>query len=392
MQGSSERTDYLPSLDGWRAIAILSVILFHDWSHGSDRLTDFMHLYGSNGVDLFFAISGILICSRLLAEERMNGFISLRSFYIRRMFRIFPAAWAFLLFCVLLTLLRQIPEDAGGLLTSLLMVRNFWVRYAGDIDSTWYTIHFWSLSVEEHFYLILPGLLVFFSPRKRPLILGAMACVSIIWMEALLHFRYLQVPGFPLRSDFRMAALMIPAFFAVLLSRENIRDLATRWLPPWAIILIFTGCELLAQRSTSAKLATLSALIIPIGFPLIVISTMLRPRAMITRILEFPPLRFIGRISYSLYLWQQLFFLMQHHGASYPMSVTQLFPLNYLCSLACALGSYYLIEKPAIRFGRGLVRRKIAGRESPKINVPGEGFGVDPSLSFSVLPRHERDN
>jgi peptidoglycan/LPS O-acetylase OafA/YrhL len=91
--------------------------------------------------------------------------------------------------------------------------------------------------------------------------------------------------------------------------------------------------------------------VIAIGFPLFTISTMLHPGSVSCRILELPLLRFIGRISFSLYLWQQLFFPDQHTPASWPMSTLQIFPFNYLAAFACAVASYYLVERPLIRVG-----------------------------------------
>src|SRR5438309_1226291 len=87
----------IPSLDGWRAIAVFSVIAYHDQVHHIGILSNSLwHEYGRLGVDLFFAISGMLICTRLLEEEAALGQISLKGFYIRRFFRILPPAFAYL--------------------------------------------------------------------------------------------------------------------------------------------------------------------------------------------------------------------------------------------------------------------------------------------------------
>ena len=97
-KGSRIRSGYLPTLDGWRAIAIAGVLLDHATS-GFHRQASWYPLLrtGPNGVSLFFAISGFLICSRLLEEEQLFGSISLKGFYIRRACRIFPAALTYLL-------------------------------------------------------------------------------------------------------------------------------------------------------------------------------------------------------------------------------------------------------------------------------------------------------
>jgi peptidoglycan/LPS O-acetylase OafA/YrhL len=344
-------TGYLPSLDGLRALAILSVIAFHDQVRELGPISNnWVHRFGYLGVDLFFAISGVLICSRLLEEERSTGYISLRGFYIRRFFRIFPAAWLFLISYLILSLCNQLPRDFGGIITAFLMVRNFWVGIAGDIPRTWYTIHFWSLSVEEHFYLILPALLVF-TRKGRVWVLAMLSFMAMTWIMIVEHYPFLQAPNYELRTDIRIDALLIPALFATLLAVPHIRAQAVRWLRPWVVCLVFAGLAIFITNSSSRFIGGTFIFVIAVGFPLFVISTMLHPGSISCRILELPFLRFIGRISFSLYLWQQLFFPDQHTPASWPLSILQIFPFNYFAAFACSIASYYFIERPLIRIG-----------------------------------------
>ncbi len=363
MRGRDKRSGYLPSLDGWRAIAILSVICYHDRVHQLWIFsTSLIHQYGDLGVDLFFAISGVLICSRLLEEERVTGGISLKGFYIRRFFRICPPAWLYLIAYVLLSLFHLLPVDVGGVLASFLMVRNFWVGVAGDTPRTWYTIHFWSLSVEEHFYLLLPSLLIFVK-RRRAVLLGALSVAVMLWVTLVTHFTALQKTGIVLRTDMRIHALLIPAMFAVLLTRQKVRAFVTRWLHPWVGVLLFVAVFTLLTRTHVHLLSLATMFVIPVGFPLLVISTMLHPKSIACRVLEWWPLRFVGHISYSLYLWQQMFFAGGRAPAAWPLSVLQIFPLNYLAAFACATASYYLIEKPLIRVGHRVAHPATPGRE-----------------------------
>ena len=338
---------YLPALDGWRAIAIFAVIQFHDGLYQlgpfSNRL---LHTWGYLGVDLFFAISGFLICSRLLDEQRRKGAISLRGFYIRRSFRIMPAAWLFLGVCALLSLANILPRDWGGLVASLLMVRNFWVAHAGDTPAHWYTIHFWSLSVEEHFYLLLPGLLVLLARKRQLLVTGIFAASTTLWTLAIYRYPQLQAPDVWLRTDERLCQLMVPAFFAILLTRESVRDAVMRLLRPWVAFVFVLLTSVIALR-----IRTIGPLAIIIGFPLVVISTVYHPQSWTTRVLEMSWLKYIGRISYSLYLWQELFFIMGHDRAGSPLSVLQYAPFSYLAAFAMAVASFYLIEKPMIKIG-----------------------------------------
>lgn len=347
VEGARPKQGYLPALDGWRAVAIFAVMQYHG---GIYRLGWFsnrwLHEQGFLGVDLFFAISGFLICSRLMDEDRRRGSISLRGFYIRRSFRIMPAAWLYLAVYSLLALANVLPRDWGGLLSSLLMVRNFWAVHVGDAPTFWYTIHFWSLSVEEHFYLLLPGLLVLVPRGKRLAATGVVSVLSTIWTLAIYHFAALQTREVWLRTDERLCQLMVPAFLAIFLTNKNARDAVGRWLHPWVAFLFVALASV-----TGNYIHTLHLLAIIIGFPLIVISTVYHPQSWTTRILELPWLRFIGRVSYSLYLWQQMFFFLGHQQAAWPLSVLQHSPLSYLAALTLAVLSYQFIERPLIKIG-----------------------------------------
>jgi peptidoglycan/LPS O-acetylase OafA/YrhL len=104
------RSGYLATLDGWRAIAVLFVIFYHDGLRSFGPLsTQWIQDHGVLGVDIFFGISGLLICSRMLDEESTEGSISLKKFYIRRAFRIFPPALFYLIVLAILGFLGILP-------------------------------------------------------------------------------------------------------------------------------------------------------------------------------------------------------------------------------------------------------------------------------------------
>ena len=166
-------SSYLPTLDGWRAIAISSVLVCHSLHfYGSPELVppqwrlvnDVLARLGTFGVALFFAISGYLICTLLLVEREKTGQISLRSFYIRRVFRIIPPAFVYLGVLALLAAWGLIQLQRGELTSAALFYSNYWT------GKSWFTTHFWSLSLEEHFYMLWPGLLSLLGP------IGAGAC------------------------------------------------------------------------------------------------------------------------------------------------------------------------------------------------------------------------
>src|SRR5258708_37016781 len=123
---------YLPTLDGWRAIAILGVIICHGTTaifgpggtYVNSRVFDLTR-YGALGVDIFFGISGFLICTRLLQEEQQLGRISLKRFYIRRGFRILPPYLLYLVVLAILGALGAVTLRGFDLLACLFLFRNY---------------------------------------------------------------------------------------------------------------------------------------------------------------------------------------------------------------------------------------------------------------------------
>jgi peptidoglycan/LPS O-acetylase OafA/YrhL len=344
-----KRSDYLPSLDGWRTVAILWVLAAHNqpWQWGVLG-NGWLRSRGDHGVQLFFALSGLLICTRLLNEERRFGGISLRSFYTRRLFRIQPAALTYLAVVCILMLLGNVPRVWSAVAAAALMVRNFLPLQA----TNWETAHFWSLAVEEHFYLFLPGFLVLC--RRRRL---AWMCLLVVALELwrLVVFAVPKLQGgtflIYLRTDIVIDGILLGSLFALALTRPPVLKLAKTWLRPWTAILyaaaVFIAQELHSGRYDHAVLITV--------YPVLLTATVLHPNSWTTRFLELPPLRFIGRISYSLYLWQELFFFPFAPPA--PGSLRSHPLLCWVATFACAIASYYLVETPLVRRGHRIAKR-----------------------------------
>ncbi|RXH55734.1 acyltransferase family protein [Granulicella sibirica] len=357
-------TGYLPTLDGWRAIAILSVILSHDRIAHLGRFSSswFRESGGNRGVELFFAISGLLICSRLLQEERLRGTISLRGFYIRRLCRIQPAALLFLAIVSILTLRTVLTLAPGDLIASFLLVRNYLPLHA--VNDSWYTGHFWSLSVEEHFYLLLPAFLLTVV-RFRLLILGLLAVATELWRVFVYGHPALQFgPVYTFHTDVAVGAILLGAFAAVLVERPVWRARCLLWLRPSVAI----GLSALVWLRLALHHSRIDHAALIFTLPILIVSTMLHPESLPGRLLESRPVRFVGRISYSLYLWQMLFFTF-YYALQPPdsriLALVQQTPLRYVLVLVFALVSYYLVERPMIRLGHRLARPALPGREVP---------------------------
>jgi peptidoglycan/LPS O-acetylase OafA/YrhL len=342
-----ERKGYLPTLDGWRALAILSVIFYHDAPHSIGPIgTGWLAKHGFLGVDLFFGISGLLICWRLLDEERLFGRISLPGFYIRRAFRILPPAFACLGAIGILGIKGTITVGLGEWLGSVFFFRNYTSLLGLHGSEPFFTMHFWSLALEEHFYLILPSLLVFTRNRWRiPVLLGLTLLIELNRMQVLEHREWEQVLH---HTDTRLDALLIPAVFAVLVQSENLREKMARWLRIWPLLLIAVLILTSFWYGRFWDTVVIASLV-----PMTILGSVLNPQGYLALALEWSPLRYLGRISYSLYLWQQLFFTALYRGG-FPLGILERTPLRFIALLVVAMASYHLLERPFVKLGHRL--------------------------------------
>jgi peptidoglycan/LPS O-acetylase OafA/YrhL len=350
-QPSNTPPDYLPTLDGWRAVAI-SLVLFCHLQLPGHALSN-LAPYGARGVDLFFAISGLLITCRLFEDAKGSGSLRLGSFYIRRAFRILPAAFAYLIaLCGIGFGLRLIPLNLGQVIAAAFFYRNY---YTLPVAQSWYTGHYWSLSVEEHFYLLWPGLLAIVGMRRARWTAPALACLFALWRALDTHFGWIAsfnpaLGAFSERTDYRMDGLLWGCTAAFLWSDRRIRE----WLRAhsrsiWAIAAV--AAIVLTLIVKPPGLETILAFLLPL--PLLV--TVANPGSWLGRLLESGAARWWGRLSYSVYIWQQLF--LHPYGMSSLLGFAQRLPWNLMLTVICASASYYLVERPLRRVGRRIARR-----------------------------------
>jgi len=354
-----ERPGYLPSLDGWRAIAILGVMAVHDvpiviGGHSLERLQS----YGGEGVMLFFAISGVLICSRIFEEETLTGRFHLKSFYVRRVFRIQPAALVYLAAIAVLMLCGILHQHWKYWLGALFLYQNF-LYHPGAADTVYgsFTGHFWTLAVEEHFYLLISLVLFFVKRHRIAVFLGLLAAIEI---GHKIGMHYTSEPLIR-RTYWQIQMLLVPSLAALLLRGPKVRAAVVRWMHPGLVLLItvalLTGAWFYSPHSFTT--------ILIYSFTFLVVATMLHPKSWSTRVLEWQPLRFFGRISYSVYLWHVLFYAGKNEGVvnSHVLTMLNERPWKYVCTLIVALASYYLVEKPLVRMGHRLAPPATAGHK-----------------------------
>ncbi|HXZ33247.1 MAG TPA: acyltransferase [Terriglobales bacterium] len=310
----------IPSLDGLRAISISLVILGH-WVTKHQQLT-FLAVYANVGVRIFFVISGYLITTLLLSQQQKTGRISLRDFYARRAFRILPAAFTFIVPVIVLHWGEMRWYDIAA---AMLYLVNF------DFACPWFIGHLWSLSVEEQFYLLWPAILhKWFRHRVKVLI----AVVIIAPIYSAVCYR-LKVPAggygtFPAVAD-NLAIGCLLALFA-----PHIRKIGRGVACAMAIAVVLIP---LFAANTPGRTLFMLFILWPV-LHLSISGVLLHAVQERYRLLNFGPIVFLGKISYSLYLWQQLFFFRPE-----PLPIYLALPLAL--SFACL--SYFLVEQPMLR-------------------------------------------
>ena len=315
----------IPTLDGWRGIAIALVLFDHIQYSLLNRYAQPWMQTGQHGVTIFFVLSGFLITSNLLRSP-----INLKRFYVRRFFRLMPAAWTYLAAVLFIgyighTALASIAEVRA----CVLFYRNFCAEGLGAI-----TGHFWSLSLEEQFYLAWPCILLLAGARRCRWIAagGASACASYRWFFWAHYDRNV----FCGRSQVRADALLIGCLFALLFTEPRFRAAAARWSKAW----VFPAVASLTF--SIARFHYLPPLFECIAVAGLIAASLLHPNSIFAKPLAFAPLVWLGTVSYSIYLWQELFMPLRS-----PLAFCVALPL-------LALSSYYLIELPCTRFGHKL--------------------------------------
>jgi peptidoglycan/LPS O-acetylase OafA/YrhL len=315
------------------------VILSHlvKWKHIS---LEILGSYGALGVFIFFVLSGYLITNLLLREHERTSTICLRDFYLRRAFRIFPAAFAFLavVICLYWRQMHWVHIAAA-------------IFYFANMDATrpWIFGHLWSLSIEEQFYLLWPFALKKWF-RYRTLIVLCAFWITPVFRAALyaLHMRNALFGSLPVYSS----QLAIGCLLAILAPRLPKIGKAVALTMLTAVVLI-PWFPAINPARTLFSLFILSPLL-----HVSVAGLILHVIQVPYRALNWQPVAWLGRISYSLYLWQELFCSNAAFHSGY---------LLVLPSLACACLSYYLIEQPMLRLrdhwtrsGSALPRRPVA--------------------------------
>jgi peptidoglycan/LPS O-acetylase OafA/YrhL len=331
-------------LDGLRAASISLVLLCHLMPHESvsGYFRFLASVCGSTGVSIFFVISGYLITTLLIQEEERTGRIDLRDFYVRRILRIFPAFYLFLTVVLLLDLAGMVDHaPAHNYLACVLYIRNFFGR-------GYETSHLWSLSIEEQFYILWPSLLVLVAARRRLPLAAAIIASVCVWRSFLVlsgrvSSSALTDAALYMRTDLRIDTILAGCALALVsrtsgFRRVNAAILSRRWVF-WLACPSLAAWVLFARHIpySAGVEGTVSSLLL-----VVLLNWFLHnDHSWLGRVLQTPPALVLGKLSYSLYLWQQLFLGPKTAN----LSGIRQFPLNLCLTVLVAVASYFLVEK-----------------------------------------------
>jgi peptidoglycan/LPS O-acetylase OafA/YrhL len=350
---SRTRFDYLPSIDGLRALAIAAVMLYHadvPWMPG-----------GFIGVEVFLAISGFLITSLLAREFRRHGSVDITDFWARRARRLLPAMWA-IIFSVTLYAAYFLPDELASLRGDAIAALGYAANWVLIFDHKSYfesagrpslLKHFWSLAIEQQFYLLWPGVFSMFVARipraVSVALLIAAAAASAAWMGVLFN-PDVDPSRLYFGTDTRASGLLLGAALALLqptaaaASRSRIVSHTLEAAGILALGALIAACFVVDEYDPPLYLGGFFAVA---GLTVIVIAAATAPEsAFVGHVLRLAPLRWLGVRSYSLYLWHFPIFMIMRPDLDLPFGGFPSLVLRVAVALVFSELSFRFIEQP----------------------------------------------
>jgi peptidoglycan/LPS O-acetylase OafA/YrhL len=374
MTRSDRGSLYIPSLDGIRACAVMLVFVAHAGLKG--------RIPGDFGVTVFFFLSGYLITTLLRMEYEQKGAISLRAFYLRRVLRIFPPFYLVLIVATLLTAVSALPGPTlrpEALLAQALYLTNYYVIqngwWVGHAPGTWI---FWSLCIEEHFYLGFPLIYIFLlrfvpSRARQALVLGGICALVVGWRLVLVFALGATHDRTYMATDTRIDSILFGCILGVFANPllDSTRVSAGRWKMVWVPLALvgLLGSFLVRAPGFQNTLAyTVQGICL---FPLF-IAAVRYPDWWLFQILNVGWVRFVGVLSYSIYLVHPSVLWGIVSWVPAPDLVQA--GLGLGLTLAIAYAIYVAVEKPA-----ALLRRRLSRVLAPDAKPAGRLDAAQPA-------------
>jgi peptidoglycan/LPS O-acetylase OafA/YrhL len=347
---SKKNLGYIPALDGLRAFAIVLVML----SHANFRLFE----NGGIGVPVFFVLSGFLITTLLVEEFQRKNTLEFKAFYIRRTFRLFPAFYVMLLvtfFYALLFNKIMFNDILSEIIASGLYVYNIsWLWGVKDIM----LYHTWSLAVEEQYYIFWPILLFLFLKKGSLNGISILLVVLISFFVISTTFKLFHNNTYAIAKSIASESIFIGCLGAVLRWRGMLNFKISSLIVFFCITAIFIIGMLPCDTFNSYNPKFFAGI-----FAMITILYLVNTKeGFLSKIFNNKTSVFIGKISYSLYLWHLPVFKIFKFHSTLPVLVS--FVGKFVVSIIFATLSWYLIEKGATRLGRKISEEITDGNHS----------------------------
>ena len=290
-------------------------------------------------MDLFFVISGFVITRILINELTTTGSVSIRNFYRRRANRILPALTFFLVATGMLGYFGWLVVDKGDFLRAIFFVMN----YHHAEPRVWTLNHLWSLSAEEQFYLAWP-LLIGFTTQKKVFARTILLVCLTVPVRAVMYFA-LEASGSALTREIQaiVDSMACGGLLAMLLNEQYFAPkFKSHWMHAhllWSASLTLMAVSIATFFVSKPFYYIVGQSFTNFGITCFIAYLILYPETVVSRLLSFYPLIYVGTISYSLYLWQQVFL---HHSTNLWWFS---FPQNLGFLFLCSALSYHIIEK-----------------------------------------------
>jgi peptidoglycan/LPS O-acetylase OafA/YrhL len=358
-QGAVRERGYMIQLDALRFFAVLGVMVLHNWRPPALPWIFSSLDWGALGVRLFFVLSGFLItgillnCRSLAAKTGQSSLFYVRQFYIRRFLRIFPVYY--LVLVVLYTMNFPLVRELWLWLVSY--TSNLYISFHGEWIGR--VGHFWTLALEEQFYLVWPWL-VLFVPRRRllPVLLAIIALAPLYRFYAVSHYPADFATGAYTKTTFSLAcldSLGLGALLAIAFhsgwSGDTIQKYLVRFILPIGVGSLVALQLLAYYHITPGAYITFSDTSVALIFCWLVGSASRGFKGAAGRLLEFRPLVYLGKITYGIYIFHNLvpFFLVAYFrslGIPYQEVGFVNFILSSSMAILLAALSWHLFEQP----------------------------------------------
>jgi peptidoglycan/LPS O-acetylase OafA/YrhL len=356
----------IPALDGLRAIAVFLVIFYH---------FTYVWIPASLGVLAFFVLSGFLITWLLLKENEKSGTVSISGFYKRRALRIFPAFycyWGGWLFLLLVTGHKVCWPDV---MSAFFYVSNYYQGLFHPAGS--YVTHTWSLAIEEQFYLLWPVSFYFGRHNLKRLSWCLAGLIGSVWVYRLVLSLVFHVnQAYIYRAfDTRIDHLLVGCLTAVIVKRGVLRPLwraisAKSYLPLLTIGLLSASSYYTVSSTLYRDVVGFA--IEPLLVAVLMIQLIIFSQTTAWGWFDSKPMRYLGQISYSLYLYHPAMGYMVFKRLAW-LAAWERVGVALLVTIAMASASYYFIEKPFLRLKDGALFSRIGLKWAARPQATSEG-------------------